>query len=47
MARQIGLGPALFLMSTKAMAVLFFILMLINLPVIAFYYTGTRVDNDS
>jgi hypothetical protein len=37
MARKIGIGPAMFLMSTKALAWLFFVLSVVNIPVILFY----------
>jgi len=47
MARQIGVGPTLFLMTTKAMSVLFLILFLINLPVLNFFYMGTRADPEN
>lgn len=40
MAQQLGLGPSLFLMSTKAFAWFFFALALLNLPVMIFYGTG-------
>ena len=38
MAKELGLGPAIFLMSTKALTLLFFFLTIINLPVYAFFY---------
>lgn len=46
-ARQIGLGPTLFLMSTKAMAYLFLVLGILNLPVLFFFYSGNATQSDS
>ena len=43
MARQLGLGPTLFLMSTKAFACLFFFLTILNIPVLMFYATGNSM----
>lgn len=40
MAKQIGIGASLFLMSTKVFAIFFFILFLINIPVMIFYAGG-------
>ena len=40
MAKQIGVGPTLFLMSTKALAWFFLFLTLINIPVLLFYSKG-------
>jgi len=40
MAKQIGLGATLFLMSTKALAMFFFVLFLLNVPVLMFYAGG-------
>ena len=40
MAKQIGIGATLFLMSTKALAVFFFVLFLINIPLLIFYKSG-------
>jgi len=45
MAGQIGLGPSLFLMSTKAMAIFFMCLTIVNLPLLYFYMNGSVVDN--
>lgn len=39
-AREIGIGPTLFLMTQKAFAYLFAIFLLINLPLFFFYWTG-------
>ena len=41
MAKQIGIGPTLFLMSTKALSWLFLILTILNLPVMIFYFNGS------
>ena len=38
MAKELGLGPAIFLMSTKALTLLFLVLTIINVPVYAFFY---------
>lgn len=46
MARKLGLGPSLFLMSTKSIAWLFFVLSLWNLPVMAFFYSGAGAQTD-
>ena len=43
-AQQIKLGPTLFLLQTKALAWFFFILTIINLPLLAIYFLGN--DND-
>lgn len=40
MAKQIGIGATLFLMSTKALAIFFFILFFLNIPVLIFYSGG-------
>ena len=40
MARQLGSGPSLFLMSTKAFAIFFVFLTILNIPVFRFYYYG-------
>jgi hypothetical protein len=42
--QQIGLGPTLFLMAAKALAWLFFLLTLLNIPVFMYYWSG---DADS
>jgi hypothetical protein len=42
LAKEIGIGPALFLMSTKSLAIFFFIITIINAPVFMFYWlSGT------
>lgn len=38
MAKSIGLGPTLFLMSTKALAIFFFVMTLVNIPYIMILY---------
>jgi len=40
MSKEIGVGATLFLMSTKSLAVLFFFLTLINIPVYMFYFAS-------
>lgn len=40
MARQLGVGPTLFLLSTKAFAWFFLFLTVLNIPVFMFYYFG-------
>lgn len=40
MAKQIGVGPTLFLMSTKALAWFFLFLTILNIPVLLFYSKG-------
>lgn len=47
LAIELGIGPTLFLLSTKAMAWFFFFLTIINLPLFYFYYNGTMVDQNS
>ena len=42
MAKQIGIGPTLFLMSTKALAWFFFFVTLVNIPVFMFFYNGSQ-----
>lgn len=44
LAAEIGVGPTLFLMSTRAMAILFFILTFVNIPLFSYYYAGTKDD---
>ena len=39
-AREIGIGPTLFLMTVKAFAYLFLFLVIINIPLFFFYSTG-------
>ena len=40
MAKQIGIGPALFLMSTKALSYFFLFLTILNIPIFIFFYSG-------
>ena len=47
MAKQIGVGPALFLMSTRALAWFFLFLTILNIPVMLFYGLGNRDSNDT
>lgn len=42
LAKELGVGPTLFLMSTRAMAILFMVLTVLNIPLFAFYYAGTK-----
>jgi hypothetical protein len=44
--KQLGMGPTLFLMSTRFMAWLFLLLTIINIPVFAYYFKGTTTDAD-
>jgi len=44
MAKQLGVGPTLFLMSTKAMSCFFIFLTLLNFPVMGFYFLGNQND---
>ena len=46
LAQELGVGPTLFLMSTRAMAWLFFVLTIINFPAFAYYYKGTSSNSD-
>ena len=47
LAKEIGLGPTMFLMSSKALSVLFFFLTIINLPVYLFYYSSNDYEVQS
>jgi hypothetical protein len=47
MAKQIGVGPALFLMSTRAFSWFFLFLTILNIPVMLFYGLGNRDSNDT
>ena len=40
--KDIGLGPALYLLMLKAMAKLFVMLTVLNLPMFVIYYHGDR-----
>lgn len=44
MSKQLGIGPTLFLMSTKAMSWFFLVLTIINFPVMFFYYSGNAAE---
>ena len=46
LAQELGVGPSLFLMSTRAMFWLFTLLSILNIPVFAYYYTGTSSNAD-
>jgi hypothetical protein len=41
-AKEIGLGPTLFLMQTKALAWIFFVLTIINIPLFIFFTTANK-----
>jgi hypothetical protein len=38
LAKELGIGPSLFLLSTKSLAYLFLILTIINIPVYIFFW---------
>ena len=40
MAKQIGIGPSIFLMTTKALSWFFLLMTILNTPVFIFYYAG-------
>lgn len=46
-AREIGIGPTLFLMTVKALAYLFLFLMILNIPLMMFYSTGGGSTKDA
>jgi len=46
MSQEIGVGPTLFLMSAKSLAILFFVLTIINIPCYVFYF-GSSADSAS
>ena len=46
LSQELGVGPTLFLMSTRGMFWLFTFLTIINIPVFAYYYKGTSSDAD-
>lgn len=46
LAQELGVGPSLFLMQTKSMAFLFFLLSILYVPLIAIYITGSPDVND-
>ena len=43
LTKEIGVGSAMFLMSTKAMTLLFFVLSVIHIPVYIFYYESNQI----
>jgi hypothetical protein len=45
-AREIGIGPTLFLMTNKAFAYLFLFFVILNVPLFYFYSTGGQVHED-
>ena len=47
LAQELGIGASLFLMTTKAMASLFVVLTIINIPIFAFYYSGTTAASQA
>ena len=47
LAQELGIGASLFLMTTKAMATLFMVLTIINIPIFAFYYSGTTAASEA
>ena len=42
LAAELGVGPTMFLMSTRAMAFLFLVLTVVNIPLFSYYYAGTK-----
>lgn len=40
LAKQIGIGPTLFLLSTKALAFFFLFISILSVPIMGFYYNG-------
>lgn len=40
LAKEIGIGASMFLMSTKALTVLFLCLTILNIPIFMFYYNS-------
>jgi hypothetical protein len=45
LAKELGIGASLFLMTSQALAVLFLVLTIINIPIFAFYYSGTKATD--
>ena len=45
MAQKLGVGPTLFLMSTKAFAWFFFGITIVNIPVIMFFGSGNQAGD--
>jgi hypothetical protein len=46
MSQEIGVGPTMFLMSAKSLAILFFVLTIINIPCYIFYF-GSSADSNN
>jgi hypothetical protein len=44
LAKEIGVGSTMFLMSTKALSFLFFWLTILNIPVFMFYYNSNPIE---
>lgn len=42
LAQELGIGATLFLMSTRAMTILFAVLSVMNIPLFMFYYSGSK-----
>ena len=42
LSKEIGLGPSMFLMTTKSLAILFFFLSVLNIPLYFFFYTSNQ-----
>lgn len=42
LAQELGIGASLFLMTTRSLGTFFVILTIINIPIFAFYYSGTQ-----
>jgi len=42
--RDIGLGPALYLLTLKALGKIFLALSILNIPALYFFYNGTEAD---
>jgi hypothetical protein len=42
LAQELGIGASLFLMTTQALIWLFVVLTILNIPIFAFYYSGTQ-----
>lgn len=44
LAQELGIGATMFLMSTRAMTVLFAVLSIMNIPLFMIYYSGTKQE---
>jgi hypothetical protein len=44
MSRQIGIGPTLFLLSTRNLAWFFLLISIINIPVLMIYMNGEKLN---